>query len=265
MVLPDAQDDLRNSADYTKEIVCDQVDRLVFNQTVFENSWICWSCNLGMNIAAVKLCRETNGILSGDIDRVFNSVFDGRWGGEDGFVGLVVFRCGGETVMLSSKSWVKHIWHPRNHTNIEHLRLVQRMDYELQRAIFENRLNCNVSSIKADFTLDRRRIDPHSVTQVRGVKLSSSVSTILDSLPDVPLLKIVGALCCSGYVRYENAPGKNMIAMPSNQDERQMLEYFVEKLAKQFYQIPFTIVGDLVSPSIPVEFDLSYEYTETAK
>lgn len=263
MVLDDAQDDLRNSADYTKNLICaNMADRLVVNPTVFEKSWICWSCNLGMNKAAVTLCRTVNAVLNGDVERVFSSVFDGRWGGEDGFVGLSMFRCGGETLMLSEKAWVKHIWHERGHTNLEHLRLVARMDYELNRAIFENRIKVNPTAISVDFMIDRTNIDPHSLTRVRSVELGVVEARIAAILPDEPLIKIICGLCCAGYIKFIGSNSPMLIKEPADAREMDMLTYFVNEIMTLMYTVPFIIIGDSVCISMPINFDIIYEYVE---
>jgi hypothetical protein len=263
MVLDDAQDDLRNSADYTKNLVCaNNADRLVINPTVFEKSWICWSCNLGMNKAAVALCRMVNGVLNGDIERVFSSVFDGRWGGEDGFIGLSMFRCGGETLMLSEKAWVKHIWHERSYTNLEHLRLVARMDYELKRAIFENRIKIASTTISADFTIDRANIDPYSLTRVRSVELGPVETRVASILPDEPLVKIICGLCCAGYIKFVGSDSPMLIKEPGDAREMDMLNYFVNALMTQIYVAPFVVIDDELHISMPIDFDVMYEYVE---
>lgn len=116
------QSDVRLHAPWCRGIVFgDKYDRLVVNPTVFLQSWICWSCNLGMTLAAVEQMQAVNGYMEGDIQRVFNSSFDGRWGGEDGFVGLAMLYTGNETIALSPISSVTHIFHNRSHTNPEHL------------------------------------------------------------------------------------------------------------------------------------------------
>lgn len=108
--------------------------RYVVNPEVVEKSWACWSCNMAMNLAGLKLCLEINRLLTG-VARVFNVHFDGKWGGEDGFIALNIFRCGGHVVMLDPLVDVRHIWHPRGHTNDSHLYVVDAMDKRL-RALF---------------------------------------------------------------------------------------------------------------------------------
>jgi hypothetical protein len=72
--------------------------------------------------------------------RVFCKAFDGKWGGEDGFVGLTVFRRGGRLVMLGRKSYVTHQWHSRSHTNNDHLLYVDTMDHALMTAINQTKI-----------------------------------------------------------------------------------------------------------------------------
>lgn len=258
MVLPDAQDDVRNGAHYMDGLVCSTgVDRLVFNPTVFESSWICWSCNLGMNAAAVALCRAVNSALSGTADRVFSPVFDGRWGGEDGFVGLSVFRCGGETVMLSERSWVKHIWHPRKHTNLDHLRLVQRQDFELQRAIFERRVAADVTVLNVDFNINRNHVDPWVLTQVKDYVASKAVSSIQEAMDtDEDLAHLVAAIMCSGYLQAKPGPCPKLPLTCAAALSVEQLARELAELKTKLYRTPFGVTGSEIATALPVDFRL---------
>jgi glycosyltransferase involved in cell wall biosynthesis len=109
-------------------------NRYVLNPVVVENSWACWSCNMSLNYSAVLLTRKVNKQLTG-IERVFCSVFDGNWGGEDGFVALTLFRTGNHVVMLNPLIYVTHIWHERTRENNSHLYLVEAMDQSLRTVL----------------------------------------------------------------------------------------------------------------------------------
>jgi len=66
-----------------------------------------------MNKKAIDLCYYYNKLLSNDNNRVFNSKFDGNWGLEDDFVGILV-NIEGYTFSVSYNECVLHYWHDHN-------------------------------------------------------------------------------------------------------------------------------------------------------
>lgn len=68
-----------------------------------------WSCNLGINRAALHLLQDAGEKLHGS-RRVFSPEFDGRWGGEDTGLGIVAHYVGC-TIRTLSASSVEHIPH----------------------------------------------------------------------------------------------------------------------------------------------------------
>lgn len=86
-------------------------DRLVLTKVPANSRMLTWSCNLGLNRKMIELCRWTNNQISATSGRVFNDAFDGRWGGEDDFVGLTASYFGAAVIALSPKHHVRHIWH----------------------------------------------------------------------------------------------------------------------------------------------------------
>jgi hypothetical protein len=202
----DVQDDLRLNASWCKHLVFGSCfDRLVLNPLVFERSWICWSCNLGMNLAAIDVCRRVNGILDGDENRVFNSSFDGRWGGEDGFVGLTMFRTGNEVVALDRKSYVTHIWHKRNHTNQEHLLQVTRKDMQLAARCVDQTLTADATVLTGLRRLTENAFDLgflETATQIDGSALLTRVAALYDEpfVPEAIKLLLTGTLRYRGGI-----------------------------------------------------------------
>lgn len=69
-----------------------------------------WSCNLGINRAAISLLRSAGEKLHGS-QRIFSPEFDGRWGGEDTALGIVACHTGCRVVVLTEASAVEHIPH----------------------------------------------------------------------------------------------------------------------------------------------------------
>ena len=86
-------------------------DRLVLTKVPANSRMLTWSCNLGLNRMMIELCRWTNDQISATRGRIFNDAFDGRWGGEDDFVGLTASYFGAAVIALSPKHHVRHIWH----------------------------------------------------------------------------------------------------------------------------------------------------------
>lgn len=100
-------------------------DRLIMNINDIKSHNVCWSCNLGINYAAVLRIQEANRALSPNSKtmRVFSEVFDGQWGGEDTLCGVAAFRTSCCVVMLDPlRSFVSHIEHPTKHQNLANLK-----------------------------------------------------------------------------------------------------------------------------------------------
>jgi MoaA/NifB/PqqE/SkfB family radical SAM enzyme/SAM-dependent methyltransferase len=88
-----------------------KADRLVLTKAPANSRLLTWSCNLGLNRKMIELCRWVNNQLCQERDRVFNDAFDGRWGGEDDFIGLTASYFGAAVVAIDPKHHVRHIWH----------------------------------------------------------------------------------------------------------------------------------------------------------
>jgi len=69
-----------------------------------------WSCNLGINRAALERIQAASESLHG-CRRIFSPEFDGRWGGEDTALGIVAHHAGCRVVVLTEASAVEHIPH----------------------------------------------------------------------------------------------------------------------------------------------------------
>jgi len=202
------QSDLRLYAPWCSDLVFgDRYDRLVVNPVVFMQSWICWSCNLGMNLAAVHQLYNINGFMDGDIQRAFNSSFDGRWGGEDGFVGLSMFRTGRETVALSTSSWVTHIYHNRSHTNPEHLRALAGKDQSLSDHCADGVFECDATEMTGlrELLFDDQ-IDLSFLETLASLKPNTLVGKILPLLAGGnQFLNPMAQLMLSGTIKFQGA------------------------------------------------------------
>lgn len=202
------QTDLRLEADYCRgQVFGTNYDRVVVNPDIIRNSWICWSCNLGMNRAAIELCHTVNGTMDGDERRVFNSAFDGNWGGEDGFVGATVFHCGGEVVAVSSRSWVTHLWHERGHTNMEHMRLVLSKENRLIDMACDNLVPNDPTIYRSSgvYTFDGLGID--WLDKFNSIEPNSVQKKILEAAEGGnELFNLALCLLLTGLLKYQGAP-----------------------------------------------------------
>ena len=86
---------------------------IIHDATLLTTSSITWSCNISLNIKAVKLIKYLNNLLY-KRSEVFSSEFSGKWGGEDTFIGLQAYAMKVLiTVIVGKHSGVTHIDHPR--------------------------------------------------------------------------------------------------------------------------------------------------------
>lgn len=120
-VLPGARDSVFTSG----------VHRLVVARDPVFARLATWSCNLGLNSAAIALQRQVNALID-QMSLIFNDGFYGRWGGEDDFVGLVAAYLGMAIVGLDPDScYVRHIHH-LSRENSEYLHTMQRRSGQLK-------------------------------------------------------------------------------------------------------------------------------------
>lgn len=84
--------------------------RVLISRAVTLDNIFTYSCNLAFNRFAINLCKNINMALSNS-SRVFNSEFDGYWGGEDNFISDCLFKTGNWITLSNYRSYVKHPWH----------------------------------------------------------------------------------------------------------------------------------------------------------
>ena len=86
---------------------------VIQNVDLLVSSTIVWTCNVSINLQAVKLIKKLNSRYY-ERDELFNSEFSGTWGGEDGFLGFQAY-CARVFITMCSKekSGIRHIDHPR--------------------------------------------------------------------------------------------------------------------------------------------------------
>ena len=86
---------------------------VIHNPDLLRSCSVTWSCNLSINIHAIRIIKKFNKEYYGR-DEVFSGEFLGRWGGEDSFLGIQAIVCKiFITMMTSDLSGIRHIDHPR--------------------------------------------------------------------------------------------------------------------------------------------------------
>lgn len=120
--------DIRYS--FVKDLFDDNNGKIILNNRFGIDVAITYTCNLGMNREAIKLCKESNKRLVNS-ERVFNPLFDNIWGGEDNFIGTQVFCLGGYISICHKDCYVDHIWHEpskfRSSTAYKNLKILKNM------------------------------------------------------------------------------------------------------------------------------------------
>ena len=86
---------------------------VVQNPTVLASCLATWTCNMGMNCRAIQVIRGVMNRLCKK-NRVFHPAFDGKWGGEDAFLGYMAWAYRVTMAYLPyGANAVKHMDHPR--------------------------------------------------------------------------------------------------------------------------------------------------------
>lgn len=129
-------DDQRAVRETSSIILFKPIDAPVMIEGYFVDSGVVWTCNFGMNIAAVKKLREVNKTIYGR-NEVFPSDFLGTWGGEDGFIGLECFYTGVEVIALKDDiNGIRHIDHPRPVKKYDHVRFIDYLEERREELLF---------------------------------------------------------------------------------------------------------------------------------
>ena len=116
---------------------------IVSNTDLLRRSLIVWSCNIALNLKALNLIQNFNQRYY-NRKEVFSGEFVGKWGGEDGFLGVQAWHCRIFIVMIGNESsGVEHIDHPRpeNKYNINHMDFFLKQIEILRRKMTINPLN----------------------------------------------------------------------------------------------------------------------------
>jgi len=109
----------------------------VTSERYIADSGVVWTCNFGITGEAVKALSDLNGKLYGHRS-VFSPAFAGRWGGEDGFVGMECFYGGIpiRTTPVMERDGVCHIEHPRPTNIYQHDAFLQLLESKRRELVY---------------------------------------------------------------------------------------------------------------------------------
>ena len=109
----------------------------VTSERYIADSGVVWTCNFGITAGAVKAIQKLNGELYG-VSTVFHPDFTGRWGGEDGFLGIECFYGGIpiRTTPVTGDDGVSHIEHPRPSNRYNHRAFVAFLETKRRELLF---------------------------------------------------------------------------------------------------------------------------------
>lgn len=85
-------------------------DIIINDLSLLKDGLIVWSCNIAMNRKCITLIKQFNDTYFGKSE-VFNSHFNGGWGGEDSFLGIMA-HAARVFIHVISRGAVEHIYHP---------------------------------------------------------------------------------------------------------------------------------------------------------
>lgn len=113
--------DQRQSYDRRPVPIFKKEPSVVDSERYIADSGVVWTCNFGITPGAIRKLRKLNGMLYGT-ETVFHPDFTGRWGGEDGFLGMECFYGGIpiRTTPLTGTDGVSHIEHARPEDKYDH-------------------------------------------------------------------------------------------------------------------------------------------------
>lgn len=127
--------DQRDTAESSCGIFHD-VPTEVLYEAMFVDSGVVWTCNFGMNVAALGYLRQLNATLYGR-EETFSSEFLGTWGGEDGFIGLECYYTGVPVIALENgNNGIRHKYHLRNEDKYNHTAFIQFLEEHREQLLY---------------------------------------------------------------------------------------------------------------------------------
>ena len=107
----DFHDDPRILSPITKnKIFKEGFNNIVSDMHFARQRSITWSCCLGLNYSALNFIEYVVEIITED-RRIFSKAFDGTWGGEDDFIGLIAMFYDIPVVAIDPGHFIRHIYH----------------------------------------------------------------------------------------------------------------------------------------------------------
>ena len=114
--------------------------RLIIANYLTTDSILTYSCNLAFNRKAIDVIKSINYKLTNNY-RLFNSSFDGVWGGEDCFVSYCIYKTNGYILLCSKDSYVKHAYHKSSIKDLYAMKeKLKELSNELTNLIFNNEI-----------------------------------------------------------------------------------------------------------------------------
>ena len=83
---------------------------LIEDMYLSRGAGLTWSCCLGLNFLAINLIKNIIKNITGEF-RLFNPIFDNKYGCEDDYIGYVAMLFSIPIVSINPENFVKHIWH----------------------------------------------------------------------------------------------------------------------------------------------------------
>lgn len=185
--------------------------RIIVSNQLTLSTIFTYSCNLAFNKPAIELCREVNKKLTND-DRVFNSLFDGKWGGEDNLISHILYRTGNWILMCDKDSWVEHIYHEEfPKVDIEKRRmLVESLSRKLSVLILKGEIEGPVQKVYKNYVIKFGFADVmNEIKNTNYIKgLDSQLENYLDYVCEkYDYLKIPLKYFCMNNVKVEYDAG----------------------------------------------------------
>lgn len=128
----------------------------VTNEAFFVDSGVVWTCNMGINRAALEHFFNLNDTLFGRKE-LCSSDFCGTWGGEDGYIGLQALYTGVEVLPVCDKNaGIRHVNHDRPLDKYDHETFVAYLEEKREELLYLlkiNHIECKYNYVPKDIVL----------------------------------------------------------------------------------------------------------------
>lgn len=108
----------------------------VTEEVYYVDSGVVWTCNFGMNMAAIEFLANLNEKLYGRHE-TFSSDFLGTWGGEDGFIGFECYYGGIDLITLPiGTNGIRHNEHERPQKKYDHVTFLEVLEQRREELMY---------------------------------------------------------------------------------------------------------------------------------